>query len=214
MLPSINQLLENFNLEPLPEIDMFKLDDCHIDNYNVAAESEQTQEVLKPIESSVNTIDMDSDSDMNSYPQSPVMSDNFCLMVGKEQPQEHHSFQYSPNNKAFVSKKKAEFTEEEDIKLMKLVNLIGKNNWFVIGQMMGTKTGRQCKDRWMHHLNPKGILNTWTLEEDCQLIQLYAQYGPKWQKISQHITGRTCNSIRNRWRILLKHSHESLNVKM
>ena len=181
MLPSINQLIENCNLEPFHILNIIDSD--------ISVNSTIMQK---------SNIDVESDSDMSSYPQSPLMSDSFCIKVENEQQEFHQSTQHKEHNHKSASKKKTEFTEEEDIKLIKLVNLIGKNNWFVIGQMMGTKTGRQCKDRWMHYLNPKGNLNTWTLKEDCQLIQLYAQYGHKWQKISQHITGRTCNSIRNR----------------
>ena len=195
MFPPIEQLFKTFNLEPLPELDIFKFD------LNMKENNGEVQQTKQAV-----FIDSESDIDTNSYPQSPILNeivkntDDCALSVMKSES--------GQRRKKLINQ---EFTKEEDIKLIKLVNIFGKNNWFVIGQMMSTKTGRQCKDRWMHHLNPKGTLNTWTIEEDCQLIELYSIYGPKWQRISEHISGRTSNSIRNRWRVLLRHSKNSFN---
>ena len=111
-----------------------------------------------------------------------------------------------------IEKKKATcvyttfFSKEEDIKLMKLIDFLGKDNWILIAQAMGTKSPRQCKDRWHNYLNPKGATNSWTIEEDTLLTKLYSTYGPKWKKIAQLIPGRSINSIRNRWKLLLKQS--------
>ena len=99
------------------------------------------------------------------------------------------------------------FTPEEDAKLKEFVKLFGTDNWDTIACIIGTKTARQCRDRWYGYFNPKAI-NAWTVEEDLMLIKHYATFGAKWKKIAMLIPGRSVNSIRNRWKLLLKNTEK------
>ena len=44
----------------------------------------------------------------------------------------------------------------------------------------------------------------WTLEEDKNLMRLYNLYGKKWSIIAKYMSGRTDNTIKNRFNSALK----------
>ena len=96
------------------------------------------------------------------------------------------------------------FTEYEDNCLRCLVQQYGTKDWFVISKIIGTKSPRECKDRWEGFIHPKMTNRLWTLEEDMLLAKIYGEIGPKWKKISSFFEGRTDSSVRNRWNYLIK----------
>lgn len=65
------------------------------------------------------------------------------------------------------------------------------------------RSGKQCKERYSYHLNPKIKKGHWSVEEDLKLIRLYLEEGNKWQKIAAKMDGRTENSIKNRINVIL-----------
>ena len=99
------------------------------------------------------------------------------------------------------------FTEEEDIKLNYFVQLYG-SNWQAISNAIGSKSARQCAEHCKTHLNPKLASNPWTHEEDMELVKNYAEYGSRWKKIAMLMPGRSVNSVRNRWKLLLKNTEK------
>ena len=129
----------------------------------------------------------------------PVESENMhCKSDGNE----------STNNE--ISHKKSrciQFTPEEETRLQQIVAMIGCYNWQAVANILGTKTARQCKEKWYGTFKSKN-LNTWSIEEDILLVKQYAVFGPKWKKIAALIPGRTSNSIRNRWKTLLKNTNK------
>ena len=108
-------------------------------------------------------------------------------------------------NKKSKSTLKIKFTEEEDMKLHQLVLQFGTKDWIKISQMMETRNPRQCRERWNNYVNPALRTDPWTPEEDMILDQKYAEYGPKWNKISKFFVNRSDNNIRNRWMMLARH---------
>ena len=110
-------------------------------------------------------------------------------------------------NKSFVY-----FTEEEENKLQQIVSKYGCNNWQIVANIMGTKTAKQCRDKWYGTFKPSNNY-LWTVEEDILLLKQYALLGPRWKKIAPYIPGRTACSIRNRWKKLLKNSQNHLQSK-
>ena len=107
-----------------------------------------------------------------------------------------------PKQKKQVIKMK--FSPEEDEKLKLLVLQHGTNSWSLIAQLMGTRNLRQCRERWNNYLNPALRTEPWTIEEDKLLVEKYAEYGPRWNKIAKFFNNRSDNNIRNRWQLMLR----------
>lgn len=99
------------------------------------------------------------------------------------------------------------FTIQEDSYLLSLVEKIGDKNWSEISRKMREKnynrTNRQCRDRYIHYLDPnlKNDLS-WSPEEDDLLILNVNKYGNKWKYLENIFPGRTEVSLRNRYRKL------------
>ena len=117
------------------------------------------------------------------------------------------------NNKQHSNKGKStlkiKFTEEEDMKLHRLVMQFGAKDWIKISQLMETRNPRQCRERWNNYVNPALRTDPWTPEEDMLLDQKFAEYGPKWNKISKFFVNRSDNNIRNRWMMIARHRAKS-----
>ncbi|KAF8081595.1 hypothetical protein N665_0875s0002 [Sinapis alba] len=63
--------------------------------------------------------------------------------------------------------------QSEDIKLRKLVELYGTKSWKLIANMLGTRIGKQCRERWHNHLRHGIKKNAWTEEEDQILVEAH-----------------------------------------
>lgn len=79
------------------------------------------------------------------------------------------------------------------------------------------RLGKHCRERWHNHLNPQLNSNfhtesDWNASEDLKLINLQLDMGNCWSKIAKEMTGRTENSVKNRWNSLIKKARGSLKL--
>ena len=67
------------------------------------------------------------------------------------------------------------------------------------GQDMPTRTGKQCRERYVNHLNPRLKHSEFTPAEDAWIWRLFATIGTQWAKMSKVVPGRTDNNLKNRF---------------
>lgn len=76
-------------------------------------------------------------------------------------------------------------------------------DWNVVAAEMGTKTARQCRERYKNYLSPSLSNGAWTQKEEELLTQKYEEYGPKWAKMAPFFPGRSDVNIKNHWTSML-----------
>ena len=87
------------------------------------------------------------------------------------------------------------WSREEDQKLRNLVEQQGsKLNWSSVSKLMRNRSGKQCRERWRHNLDPTIKREPWSEEENQKLLRTYDELGSKWADIARQLPGRTDNA--------------------
>lgn len=105
------------------------------------------------------------------------------------------------------------FSPEEDQKLKDLVMELGESNWNEVANRIGTRTARQCRERFKNYLSPSIKNDPWT-EEDNETLRLkYAEFGPKWSQIAKFFPTRSEVNIKNHWTLLYNKNNREHDLK-
>lgn len=88
---------------------------------------------------------------------------------------------------------------EEDTSLKSLYRQYG-TQWKHIASFLPGRNGKQCRERFVNHLDGSVSKKKWTSEEDDKLLYLQSQHGNKWSLIASQMSGRSSCGVKNRWK--------------
>lgn len=97
-----------------------------------------------------------------------------------------------------VIKGKGSWTAEEDAILREKRRLYGRK-WAKIAAHLPGRQGKQCRERFVNHLDPELKKGEWTDDEEAILIAMHEIHGNRWANISKQLSGRSDNDVKNHW---------------
>ena len=100
------------------------------------------------------------------------------------------------------------WTRQEDETILAFVARYGTKSWARLATLLPGRLGKQCRERWVNHLNPAIDHGPWTPAEDRRLMELHDIFGNRWTKISALMPTRSDNAVKNRWNSTLARQRE------
>ncbi|KAJ8113927.1 hypothetical protein OPT61_g4064 [Boeremia exigua] len=104
-----------------------------------------------------------------------------------------------PDDFDMVAHRRGPWSQHEDQWLVNLVARNGPHNWVRISQEIGSRSPKQCRERYHQNLKPSLNHDPITPEEGELIEKMVAEMGKRWAEIARRLKGRSDNAVKNWW---------------
>ena len=109
------------------------------------------------------------------------------------------------------------WSPSEDEMLRILIAHKGIKAWTAVARELNLRVhngdsvrhGKHCRERWMNHLNPDLRKGGWSPAEDLVLLRQQRELGNRWSDIAKLLPGRNENSVKNRWKSMVRKAEKT-----
>lgn len=77
---------------------------------------------------------------------------------------------------------------------------------------MESRTGKQCRERYINHLDPDMKKTAWTIAENNVIRDNFPEFGTKWSQYMVALPGRSDNAIKNRYHVISRNNFDSAHT--
>ena len=110
------------------------------------------------------------------------------------------------------------WSSREDEVLRTIITTRGIKAWTTVAAELNVNVhaghqirhGKQCRERWFNHLDPCLKKGNWTIEEDLIILEKQLELGNRWSEIAKIVKGRNENSVKNRWKSMIRKAQKEL----